>query len=337
MPLLGKCYVSFLAGLMRLSLRHLSFHEAHFTTDVEQMIVTKKCFRTGEKWGLFCRYSRAAFILLCSLGVAAFQTAPPDQHFVAPVTDSVQGTVGQQALICRPPASNAVTLVVYVHGSPPSASDRPRFRLVRCQSALAKWFTSRGYAFVSFLRPGYGVTGGQSVDGIGRCTVDDYVQAGEQTARDIDALIKVAITLPGIQPSGVIVVGLSAGGWGTIAYDSMPHPKVAVLISMAGGRGGDRHGTPDSNCHPENLAAAAGEFGKTATTSMLWVYAENDTFFPPPIAKAMADAFTAGGGHVTFDQVGPFGDDGHHLFGGRGGDAIWGPIMAQYLRVTGAQ
>jgi pimeloyl-ACP methyl ester carboxylesterase len=288
--------------------------------------------------GISRHYSRATLILLCSLGLAGFQTALPDQlHFVAPVTDSEQGTVAQQALLCRPMVSNAAPLVVYVHGSPPSASDRPNFRLVRCHSALAKWFTSRGYAFVSFLRPGYGVTGGESVEGIGHCTVDDYVQAGQQTARDIDAVVNVATTLPGVQSSSVIVIGVSAGGWGTIAYDSLPHQKVGVFISMAGGRGGHQHGRPYANCHPENLAAAAGELAKTATAPMLWVYAENDTFFPPPIAKALADAFMAGGGRLTFDQVGPFGDDGHHLFGGRGGDAIWGPIVAQYLRSTVAQ
>ena len=57
---------------------------------------------------------------------------------------------------------------------------------------------------------------------------------------------------------------------------------------------------------------------------MLWIYAENDSFFEPRIAKAMHEAFTATAGQATLVQPGSFSEDGHRLFYGNGGSAVWG-------------
>lgn len=45
----------------------------------------------------------------------------------------------------------------------------------------------------------------------------------------------------------------------------------------------------------------------------------------------MHDAFTQAGGKAELVQSGPFGSDGHGLFFGRSGSAIWGPPVEQYL------
>jgi hypothetical protein len=64
---------------------------------------------------------------------------------------------------------------------------------------------------------------------------------------------------------------------------------------------------------------------------MLWIYAENDSFFAPSIARSMWQAFTTAGGKADLKQLGVFDDDGHRLFFGSGGSAIWGPLVEQYL------
>ncbi len=242
------------------------------------------------------RYALLATLLVllaCSQAVVA---GPQDgEAFTAPVAGAGGTIVAQQALLCRPGGSQPARLVVIAHGSPASAADRPRTRLGRCGAETSRWFLQRGYAVAYFLRPGYGATGGAWVEGNGRCDIDGFLHAGRKTARAIDAAIEAATRLPGIRPDGVIVVGQSAGGWGAVAYDSLPHPKVAAIISMAGGRGGHRHGLPNQNCHPENLAAAAGRFGTTATTPMLWVYAANDSFFAPRYCCRDARCICRGG------------------------------------------
>ncbi len=264
-------------------------------------------------------------------GAGSGRDAAQGELHSIPVTDA-EGKVTQlRARVCRPAGDAPARLVVINHGSPPDASARPRMQLGRCDEEAARWFLGRGYVVVFALRRGYGETGGAWAESYGDCGRANYVRAGIETARDINAVVDYTSTLPFVRSDGAVVVGQSAGGWGTIAYDSVPHPKVAAFVVMAGGRGGHQGNVPNRNCHPERLADAAGHFGATATTPMLWIYAANDSFFAPPIAEAMHQAFTASGGKAELVQPGPYERDGHRLFFGSGGSAIWGPLFERYL------
>jgi dienelactone hydrolase len=274
----------------------------------------------------------ALFVTLC------LATAAParEEARSIPVTDGEGHVVRLAARICRPRGDAPARLVVINHGSPASAADRPRMQLGRCDSEAAEWFVSRGYVVAFALRRGYGDTGGAWAENFGGCNHPDYVRAGLETARDIDAVVTYATALPYVQDTGVVVVGQSAGGWGTIAYAAVPHPRVSAFVVMAGGRGGHRDNEPNHNCRPDQLAEAAGRFGATARTPMLWIYTANDSFFGPEIARALWQAFTAAGGEADLEQLGPYDGDGHHLFFGRGGSAIWGPLVAKYLQARAA-
>jgi len=235
-------------------------------------------------------------------------------------------------LICRPPGDAPARVVLINHGSPPNAAVRPKEQPMSCGSEAVQWFLARGYIVVQGMRRGYGLTGGAWAEGFGPgCSADGYAKAGLASARDIDALVSYATALPYARPDGVVVVGHSAGGWAADAYDSEPHPKVVAMVSMAGGRGGHNDNTPNRNCRPDQLERAAGMYGVTATTPMLWIYAANDSFFSPQIASAMHAAFTGAGGNAELDQVGAFGTDGHMLFNRSGGSTIWGPLVERYL------
>ena len=95
------------------------------------------------------------------------------------------------------------------------------------------------------------------------------------------------------------------------------------------------HNQPNNNCRPDLLADAAGHFGKTATTPMLWIYTANDSFFAPQIARALFHSFTTAGGQADLHQLGPYDGDGHHLFFGPEGSKEWGPLAQQYLTERG--
>jgi pimeloyl-ACP methyl ester carboxylesterase len=248
-----------------------------------------------------------------------------------PMNDGYGQVQRLKARVCLPPGDAPARLVVINHGSPANAADRPKMQLGRCEQEASQWFLSRGYAVAFALRRGYGETGGRWAEDNGGCSNPDYFAAGLETARDIDAVVGVITTLPRVLPDNVIVVGQSAGGWGSIAYDSIAHPKVGAFVVMAGGRGGHRHNRPNENCRPELLADAAKRFGATASTPMLWIYTANDSYFAPPIACAMWRAFTAAGAAATLEQPPAYGDDGHRLFFGPGGSSIWGPLVEQYL------
>jgi len=218
--------------------------------------------------------------------------------------------------ICRPPGEGPARVVVIAHGSPPSASARPGMKPVACDSETARWFLDRGFVVVAAMRRGYGETGGYWVEGAPRCVAADYFTAGLESTRDIAATVEYAATLAFPRPQGMVVIGHSAGGWGALAYNAMPHPRVTAFVSMAGGRGGHYENQANMNCQPELLIDAAGRLARTTTTPML---------------------FTQNGGKGEFDPVGPFGQDGHRLFLSAGGSQIWGPLVARYLATRPAQ
>ena len=247
---------------------------------------------------------------------------------------------GTQALllarVCMPDTPGPSRVVVIAHGSPSDASKRPLMQLTPCDNEAVRWFTTRGNLVVLALRRGYGGTGGPYLEVSTPCTTETYARAARESARDIAATVTYAVKLPEVLSAGAIVVGQSAGGWAALGLNSLAHPSVVALVSMAGGRGGHVGNRPDNNCRPDNLAAAAGELGRTAATPMLWIYTANDSFFAPGIASAVHQAFTASGGQADLHQLPPFGTDGHNLFFARGGSAVWGPLMDAYLRARNA-
>jgi dienelactone hydrolase len=254
-----------------------------------------------------------------------------ERLLLVPLTLGHDRVVQLHARLCLPNSAAPATLVLINHGSPPVASDRPKIKLGRCDQEAAQWFLSRGYAVAFVLRRGYGETGGDWAEGQFGCGHPDYVRAGIETAIDVDAAVDFLTRLPEVKPFDAIVVGQSAGGWGAIAYASALHPRVAAFVVMAGGRGGHRDNRPHDNCRPDLLADAAGHFGKTARTPMLWIYTENDSYFAPSIARAMYHSFASAGGVADFEQPGPYGADGHRLFFGPGGSKVWGPLVERYL------
>jgi dienelactone hydrolase len=298
------------------------------------------------------RWALALCMLVALVGTAGAQQVPGpvgtpegpwrEQIYWVPLNaDGVQRLL--YARVCRPPGETAARVVVLAHGTPAEVSERGTMKPYACNSEPVRWFLDRGFVVVSSLRRGYGATGGAADDFMPNCAqaVRDYARIGLISAADVAATVDYAATLPFARPTGIIVVGQSSGGLGVIAYDSLPHPRVSAIVNFAGGHGG--HGghfgqKPNNNCQPERLPVAAGTLARTATTPMLWIYTANDSFFAPPIAKAMYDAYAQAGGRAEFYQLPAFvGEDGHHLFVGRGGSAIWGPLMERYLASRPAQ
>ena len=221
-------------------------------------------------------------------------------------------------------------MVLINHGKPADA-DVGKVKPATCANGAVQWFLAKGYLVVLGVRRGYGESGGVMAEGSRSCSANDLVHAAHEGARDVDALLRYATALPYAQPDRAVVVGQSVGGWVTDGYNSLPHPHVAAMVSMAGGHGGHVHDIPNNNCRPDQLIVAAGILGKTATTPMLWIYTENDSYFGPSLARSMHEAFIAAGAKADFHLLPPFGKDGHALFFGTNGSAIWGPLMDAYL------
>jgi len=289
---------------------------------------------------------RLVFALLLLAAPALAQNAPGpvgtpqgrwrDQTYFIPMNDNGVRRL-LYARLCRPTSEAPARVVIYAHGTPAEVARRVTVGPPSCDGEAFRWFLERGYAVLASVRRGYGVTGGPYAEGGGPCAQEEFVRPGLESARDVATTVDYAATLPFLRPQGMVLVGLSTGGFATIAYDSTPHPRVTALINFSGGRGGHHDNQPNNNCNPSGLAVAAGQFGATASTPMLWIYQANDSFFSPEIAGAMHAAFTKAGGQAQYLANPAFGADGHDMFVLTGGSAIWGPQVERYLATRPAQ
>ena len=128
-----------------------------------------------------------------------------------------------------------------------------------------------------------------------------------------------------------MLVGVSAGGWGSLAAASQGLDGLIGVVNFAGGRGSRG---PNSVCSPDRLVEAAGRFGRSSRVPELWIYAENDMFFGPDLAARMHAAFTEAGGRAQLIQAPAFSDDGHRYF--PRGTENWMPLIQPFLRQVGA-
>jgi dienelactone hydrolase len=228
-------------------------------------------------------------------------------------------------------------VVIFAHGTPADIARRVTVGPPSCDSEAFRWFLQRGYAVLVSVRRGFGATGGPYAEDQGPCDRSDFIRPSLESARDIAATVDYAATLPVLRPQGMVLIGLSTGGFATIAYNSTPHPRVTAFVNFSGGRGGHHNQQPNNNCSPDALAVATGRFGATASTPMLWIYQANDSFFSPQIASAMYAAFTKAGGQAEYQANPGYGSDGHDMLLMSGGSAVWGPEVERYLATRPAQ
>jgi hypothetical protein len=130
-----------------------------------------------------------------------------------------------------------------------------------------------------------------------------------------------------VDASHIISVGVSAGGFATVALTADPPPGLVAGVSFAGGRGSQH---PDEVCNAGDLIRSFAEFGKRSRVPMLWVYSENDHFFGPALAAQFYKAFTNAGGIASLVRAPAFRRDGHGLFS-LGGIPLWTPMVDDYL------
>lgn len=219
-------------------------------------------------------------------------------------------------------------MVVINHGTEPSTRlsvSMPVFYW------LSKWFVDRGYVVVLPQRRGHGATGGELAEARDFCSRPDHIQAGRTAADDIEAVITYMRQQSFIETDHTIIAGVSTGGWAALALAERNLPGVRTIVNFAGGRGAYANGRANSICGRDQLVAAAGEFGRSARMPTIWLYAENDTYFNPQIAGAMAKAWTSSGGSAELHLLPSYGRDGHALADDLEGWKIWGDFVDRFI------
>ena len=196
---------------------------------------------------------------------------------------------------------------------------------------LSKWFVDRGYVVALPQRRGHGATGGPLVEAVGNCADPDHATSGAIAADDIEAVVDFLSQETFVAPRETIVVGISTGGWAALALASRNPENVAGIINIAGGRGGHAGGARNAVCAESRLIEAAAAYGSTARVPTLWLYSENDSYFGPKLATAMADAWRGAGAEADLHILPPYGAEGHDIANDRAGWNVWGAFADGFL------
>jgi dienelactone hydrolase len=286
-------------------------------------------------------------ILLAFFATFAFAQSPDTPQPTSPSTppQPVPILIEKEMFVpapgANPPGLDVLEVYFNVPGKHPLAilthgtSEDP---LVRAhvtpwgQQSQAQWFARRGYVVFVVVRSGYGHSGGKQDSSHGGCNSrgGSFQEAGEASAADLGAVMRYAATLPEVDTSTIVSAGVSTGGFAQVALSANPPSGLKAAISFAGGRGGDGH---EHNCDLGAVIGAFGTYGKSAhkhgDLPMLWIYSQNDHWFPPAMAQKFEEAYTKNGATNQFVMAPPDGDDGHHLYAHV---AAWSDTVEAFLK-----
>ena len=211
------------------------------------------------------------------------------------------GPRGLEAMLLRPSGTRRYPLALISHGTPREGSARAPMSPYRSYRQALE-FARRGFAALVFMRRGYGNSGGQYAESSGPCDRREYLRAASQSASDLRAAIEAMRSRTDVSTNGMIAVGVSAGGFASLALTADAPPGLAAAINFAGGRGSR---ADNDVCDEDALVRAFATLGKTSRIPTLWIYAQNDKFFGPELVRRMHTAFTGAGGRAQFVDVPP--------------------------------
>lgn len=227
-------------------------------------------------------------------------------------------------MVVRPDRPGRFPLALLTHGRPRDFAETKAWTptiLIRPAIALAQ----RGYAAVAFLRRGFGDSEGPYVEGEGPCDARDYLGGAQASADDVLAVLAILRNEPWVDPARVLLVGGSAGGVAVIAATARDPSGIVGILSFAGGRG-----SVNANvvCQPERLLQMWQTFGRSVRVPSLWIFAANDQYFGPEIARRMFNSYTSAGAPAKFISMPAFGSDGHMLLYLAPPRTWWPPVGA---------
>jgi dienelactone hydrolase len=269
-----------------------------------------------------------AFSLLASGSPAQGQ-----ERTMMPV--SVDGEQVRLAFITyKPQGAGPFPTLIFHHGSTGSGTEPSRFPQTFDPGALAYWFVARGWAVVLPSRRGRGGSEGLYDEGFARdriygytCNPELSLMGADRALRDIDAITDTVLALPFVDRTRFVVGGQSRGGILSVAWAGRHPDGPRGVINFVGGWLGA--GCPTSSAVNQQLFKRGAGFPRPT----LWLYGDNDPFYPLNHSEANFDAFREAGGKGNFHEIGrSTGMNGHMIFVV---DDAWSATVAAYLRELG--
>jgi dienelactone hydrolase len=232
-------------------------------------------------------------------------------HMMLPIVIS-GNKVSLESFVIRPDRPGKFPLVVITHGMPGIFGEEFFTAILNRSpvgySKAAVAFAQRGYAVVSIMRRGYGRSGGGFSESLRQAC--DYLPAVRAASDDVVAAVASLRNEPWVDAEHVVLLGHSVGGLTVMAVAAQNIPGVVGAVNFDGGW--QSFSAPNQPCSPDKLVDTAAALGRTARVPVLWLYAENDQFYGPDLARRMFAAYSAGGAPAQLHVLPPFESNGHN-------------------------
>ena len=210
--------------------------------------------------------------------------------WVPAAKDAAAHTAHLAGHVYRPQGTGPWGLVVLSHGTP--GGQEAREALTDRYTAQARAIAALGYVVITGLRRGYGASDGPLADRYGSCDAPDYTHAAQESARDVAAIMSWGQKLPYVDSANVVLLGKSAGGFASLALAAQQPAGLRGVINFAGGRGAQpQMREKQTVCNEAALLDTIAGFAPGTRVPMLWVYAENDSYFRPALVEKMAQRY----------------------------------------------
>ncbi len=214
-----------------------------------------------------------------------------------------------------PGGQTRLPIALIAHGKPPTDGRMTDMR-ARAYGPHARDFALRGYLAVVVMRRGFGRSDGPSPVAVS-CGEKTFAERFEADADDMEGALAVISQRPDADPDRVVAIGVSAGGAAVMTLAARNPAGLRAVVNVSGG-------LRIEGCARDNqLVSPIAEAGGRAKSKSVWIYAENDSFFPPSIVDKMHEGYLAKGGDVRRVRVPAMGTDGHSMFGTLAGRRIW--------------
>ena len=273
---------------------------------------------------LFNLHTLAIIVALLLGGCVAGPTVE-----MVPVRNPSDGDtqVRLETFVYRPNGSGPFPVAILNHGSSggdPKASMQWREE--------GEYLLKKGYVVLAPMRRGRGKSAGMSPESEDKnCDVSSWLPGLAVSIRDIDATVEFAQTIPGIRKHEVLLVGVSRGGFLSVAYaaEGKYRGDIKGVINFVGGWVAQA----EDKCPIDFNLKAFEKFGSSAKAPMLWLYGASDLFYGDEATISYHAAFQRGGGHAEFHLIDGVAKNGHWLISQPN---LWKDYASTFLRLQGA-
>ena len=130
----------------------------------------------------------------------------------------------------------------------------------------------------------------------------------------------------------LLLVGISAGGFGSLVAAGEMATGITAVINFAGGIGGQDK-RPERPCNPTDVKLRLVAAAKKRPIPSIWLYSENDRSWGSRVPRDWHSAYVNAGGMAEFHMLPPLGENGHNIIDP--GVRLWRPKVDHFLTRLG--